>query len=50
MDGYLTTAGQAHRDAAAMIEALGFEVEDPPVLMAGAASPLARREEERRNG
>jgi biotin synthase len=39
VDGYLTTAGQAHRDAAAMIEALGFEVEDPPVLMDGAASP-----------
>ncbi len=27
VDGYLTTAGQAHRDATAMIEALGFEVE-----------------------
>jgi biotin synthase len=39
VDGYLTTAGQAHRDAATMIEALGFEVEDPPVLMDGAASP-----------
>jgi biotin synthase len=39
VDGYLTTAGQAHRDAAAMIEALGFEVEDPPVPMDGAASP-----------
>jgi biotin synthase len=38
VDGYLTTAGQAHRDAAAMIEALGFEVEDPPVVMDGAAA------------
>ena len=38
VDGYLTTAGQAHRDAAAMIEALGFEVEDPPVVMGGAAA------------
>ena len=38
VDGYLTTAGQAHRDAAAMIEVLGFEVEDPPVVMDGAAS------------
>jgi hypothetical protein len=38
VDGYLTTAGQAHRDATAMIQALGFEVEDPPVLMDSAAS------------
>src|SRR5438132_259627 len=27
VDGYLTTPGQAHRDAVAMIESLGFEVE-----------------------
>ncbi len=33
VDGYLTTAGQAHRDAACMIEALGFEVETAPALM-----------------
>jgi len=38
VDGYLTTAGQAHREATAMIQALGFEVEDPPVLMDSAAS------------
>jgi len=40
VDGYLTTAGQAHRDASAMIEALGFEVEDPPGLLERVASPL----------
>src|SRR5205823_2602990 len=27
VDGYLTTPGQAHQDAVAMIESLGFEVE-----------------------
>jgi len=27
VDGYLTTPGQAHRDAVAMVSALGFEVE-----------------------
>jgi len=37
VDGYLTTAGQAHRDATAMIEALGFEVE-PAAVLEGAAS------------
>ena len=29
VDGYLTTPGQAHQDAVAMIESLGFEVESP---------------------
>jgi biotin synthase len=38
VDGYLTTAGQAHHDATAMIEALGFQVEDSPALLDGAAA------------
>lgn len=38
VDGYLTTAGQAHDDASAMIEALGFTVEAPPALGASAAA------------
>jgi biotin synthase len=38
VDGYLTTAGQAHHDASAMIEALGFQVEDSPALTDGAAA------------
>lgn len=37
VDGYLTTPGQAHRDAAAMVEGLGFEVETGPAAMDGAA-------------
>ena len=36
VDGYLTTAGQAP-DAAAAVEALGFQVEDSPALLHGAA-------------
>jgi len=31
VNGYLTTAGQAHRDAVRMIEACGFEVEEAAV-------------------
>jgi len=38
VDGYLTTAGQEHRDARAMIEALGFQVEDAPAPMDSAAA------------
>jgi biotin synthase len=38
VDGYLTTAGQAHGDASAMIEALGFQIEDSPVPMDSAAA------------
>ena len=38
VDGYLTTAGQSHGAAAAMIEALGFEIEDPPALVDRAAA------------
>jgi biotin synthase len=38
VDGYLTTAGQSHGAAAAMIEALGFEIEDPPPLVDSAAA------------
>ncbi len=38
VDGYLTTAGQAHRDAASMIETLGFEVETAPALMDSAVA------------
>ena len=37
VDGYLTTTGQAHHDAAAMIEALGFEVEGSAVPVGAAA-------------
>lgn len=37
VDGYLTTAGQDHRDATAMIEALGFQVE-PTAVLEGAAT------------
>jgi biotin synthase len=36
--GYLTTAGQARREAAAMIEALGFQVEESEALLDGAAT------------
>jgi biotin synthase len=38
VDGYLTTAGQPHAAAAAMIEALGFEIENPPALVDRAAA------------
>ena len=38
VDGYLTTAGQAHHDASAMIEALGFQVEDSLALIGGATA------------
>jgi biotin synthase len=38
VDGYLTTAGQPHDAAAAMIEALGFEIENPPALVDRAAA------------
>ncbi len=37
VDGYLTTAGQAHHDASAMIQALGFQVEDSAAPVDGAA-------------
>src|SRR5439155_1115140 len=39
VDGYLTTPGQAHQDAVAMIESLGFEVESPWLLAVRAGSP-----------
>jgi biotin synthase len=38
VDGYLTTAGQAHREAAAMVEALGFELEEPTAVIEDAAA------------
>jgi len=38
VDGYLTTTGQPHVAAAAMIEALGFEIENPPALVDRAAA------------
>jgi biotin synthase len=53
VDGYLTTAGQAHCDASAMIEAFGFQIEDTPALAERAAAEedgldgLAQREEGR---
>jgi biotin synthase len=52
VDGYLTTAGQAHHDAWVMIEALGFQVEDralngQPGTPGNALDGLAEREEGR---
>ncbi len=38
VDGYLTTAGQAHGDAAAMVAGLGFEVEEAAPLIETAAA------------
>jgi biotin synthase len=38
VDGYLTTTGQPHVAAAAMIEGLGFEIENPPALVDRAAA------------
>ena len=38
VDGYLTTAGQAHREAAAMVEALGFQLEAPTAVIEDAAA------------
>lgn len=38
VDGYLTTAGQAHDDASAMIEGLGFTVEEATAPRASAAA------------
>ena len=38
VDGYLTTAGQEHHDASHMIEALGFQVEEPLALMDSVAT------------
>ncbi len=37
VDGYLTTAGQANRAAAAMVTALGFDVEEAAVALDSAA-------------
>jgi biotin synthase len=37
VDGYLTTAGQAHGEAAAMVEALGFQLEESAAVIEDAA-------------
>lgn len=37
VDGYLTTPGQAHTDARAMISALGFEIDEAPDVVGACA-------------